>query len=34
VRKMFDATVRRRRPPRYTTMPAPPPQPNMPEHSR
>jgi hypothetical protein len=34
VRKMFDATVRRRRPPPYTSMPAPPPQPNMPGRSR
>ena len=30
VRKMFDATLRRRRPPEYTAMPRPPAQPNMP----
>jgi hypothetical protein len=30
VRVMFDRVIRRRRPPRYSTMPAPPRQPNMP----
>ena len=30
VRHMFEQTMRRRRPPAYTTMPAPPPQPNLP----
>src|SRR5262245_808939 len=30
VRKMFDETLRRRNPPDYTEMPAPPPQPSMP----
>jgi hypothetical protein len=30
VRKMFDATMRRRQPPPYASMPAPPLQPNMP----
>jgi hypothetical protein len=30
VRVMFDQTMRRRRPPPYTSMPVPPPQPNMP----
>jgi hypothetical protein len=30
VRVMFDQTMRRRRPPSYTSMPVPPPQPNMP----
>jgi hypothetical protein len=30
VRTMFDATMRRRQPPPYESMPAPPPQPNMP----
>jgi len=30
VRVMFDETMKRRRPPSYTTMPVPPPQPNMP----
>ena len=34
VRKMFDATMRRRQPPPYTSLPAPPPQPNMPAGSR
>jgi hypothetical protein len=34
VRKMFDSTVRRRRPPTYRSMPAPPPQPDMPGRSR
>ena len=30
VRRMFDETLRRRRPPAYTSLPAPPPQPGMP----
>jgi hypothetical protein len=30
VRAMFDQTLRRRGPPPYTSMPIPPPQPNMP----
>ena len=30
VRSMFDAMLQRRQPPEYTSMPAPPPQPNMP----
>lgn len=30
VRVMFEQTLRRRRPPPYTSMPVPPPQPNMP----
>jgi hypothetical protein len=30
VRRMFDETLRRRRPPSYTSLPAPPPQPVMP----
>jgi hypothetical protein len=30
VRLMFDETMRRRTPPRYTAMPAPAAQPNMP----
>jgi hypothetical protein len=30
VRKMFEATMRRRQPPPYSSMPAPPPQPSMP----
>jgi hypothetical protein len=30
LRKMFDDALRRRRPPEYTEMPAPPPQPSMP----
>ena len=34
VRKMFDATMRRRQPPAYTSMPAPPPQPGMPAGNR
>jgi hypothetical protein len=32
VQRMFDETLRRRRPPSYTSLPAPPPQPGMPGH--